>query len=102
MSLKAAGMILPISNTPYPIRYRISIRVLPIIGIRAIKYEFYDNILILRAESLLGFLPRGLSEMNFEDFKILEHPDHQVSGIKSTLKLLKCGEKNTASPFLER
>lgn len=102
MLLKAVGMILLISNTPYPIGYEISIRVLPIIGIRAINKNFMTNILMLRPEFLPGYLPKVFSEMSFEDCKILEHPDHQVSGIKSALKLLIYGEKNTASPFLER
>lgn len=63
-------------NIPDLIRYRISIWVFPITGIKAIKYEFYDNILMLWIDSLPGFFLKGLSEMSFEDFKILEHPDH--------------------------
>ena len=87
------------SNILHLTGHRISIWVLPITGIRAIKYEFYDNILRLWPDSLPGILMKGLSEMSFEDCKILEHLDHQGAGINLALKLLKSGEKSNNCVF---
>lgn len=91
------------SNILHLTGHRISFWVLPITGIKAIKYEFYANILMLWPDSLPGILMKGPSEMSFEDCKILEHPDHQGAGIKPALKLLKFGEKrNNCVFFLEK
>lgn len=57
---------------------------------------------MLRLDSLPGSLLKGLLEMSFEDYKTLEHLDHQVVGIKPVLKLLKSEEKSSNSvSFLE-
>lgn len=55
---------------------------------------------MLRPDFLPGYLLMELTEMHFEDCKILEYPDHQVVGIKPVLKLLKFRDKNSCVAFL--
>lgn len=68
--------------------------------IRAIKYEFYDNVLMIQPDSQPGILLKGFSEMSFKDCKLVECPDYEGVGIRPVIKLLKFGEKSNNCTFI--